>query len=67
MTLNALFGSGIARRAGALSLLVEAALSWSGGDRRTAVLLLGVAGLAYRWNGLGVAAEVALRLHRWRR
>jgi hypothetical protein len=64
MGLNALLGSKTMERASTLSMLVEAALSWSRDERRVAVLFLGAAALAYRWSALGLAAEGAVRLYR---
>ena len=58
------FESRAAKRASTLSMLVEAARSWARGERRLAVLLLGVAALAYRWSALGLAAEGAIGLYR---
>jgi hypothetical protein len=63
---NTLFDSTAAKRASTLSMLVEAALSWSRDERRLAVLFLGAAALAYRWSALGVAVEGAVRLYRRR-
>lgn len=64
MGLNTLLDSKIARHASTLSMLGEAVLSWSRGDRRMGVLFLVASVLAYRWSTLGVVTEVGIRLYR---
>ena len=64
MGLTALLDSRSVRLAGTLSMLAEAAVSWSRDERRTAVLFLGAAAIAYRFSALGLAVEGVLRLSR---
>ena len=56
-----------ANRLGIVSTLVDAAVAFSRGRRKSGFLLLGAAALSSRIPGIGVAASVFLRVVRWLR
>ena len=64
MVLKKLLGSTATRSLTVVSVLSEAKQSFSDGKRLRAVLLLGVAVLAWKWMVVGLAAQGLLKLLR---
>ncbi len=64
MVLKRLLGSRATRSLTVLSVLKEAKRSFDRGSRTRAVLLLGVAVLAWKWTILGLAAQGVLAVVR---
>lgn len=64
MVLTRLLGSTATRSLTVVSVLSEAKRAFSEGKRMRAVLLLGVAVLAWKWMVIGLAAQGLLKLLR---
>ncbi|ELY44090.1 hypothetical protein [Natronorubrum tibetense] len=62
MVLKKLLGSTATRSLTVVSVLSEAKKSFSNGKRLRAILLLGVAVLAWKWMVVGLAAQGLLKL-----
>lgn len=62
MALSKLLGSKTARSLTALSVLNEARRALSRGRRTRALVLLGVAALAWKWTVVGLAAQGVLKV-----
>ncbi|WP_440766354.1 hypothetical protein [Natronorubrum sp. DTA7] len=62
MILKKLLGSTVTRSLTVVSVLSEAKKSFSEGRRTRALLLLGVAVLAWKWMVVGLAAQGLLKL-----
>lgn len=64
MVLKKLLGSKVTRSLTVFSVLAEAKQSFNRGNRTRALLLLGVAALAWKWTIIGMAAQGVVKLLR---
>ncbi|WP_121744249.1 hypothetical protein [Natronorubrum halophilum] len=64
MVLKRFLGSTVTRSLTVISVLAEAKKAFSEGKQTRAVLLLGVAVLAWKWMLIGLVAQGALKLVR---
>ena len=64
MSLGKLLGSTTTRSLTVVSVLAEAKRAVDRGNRTRALLLLGVAVLAWKWTVIGLAAQGVLKLFR---
>ncbi|WP_049928860.1 hypothetical protein [Halopiger goleimassiliensis] len=64
MPIGKLLGSKTTRSLTVVSVLAEAKRAFNGGNRTRAILLLGVAVLAWKWAVIGLAAQGVIKLVR---
>lgn len=64
MVLKKLLGSKATRSLTVVSVLSEAKTAFGEGNRTRGILLLGVAGLAWKWTVIGLVAQGVVKLLR---